>query len=188
MLQVLKLRKALLLPLVGLLAFALLFSVLLPHNPPTLEEAKAFRDQHREDMDTVVDYLLSLETDHAFISRELKRDPGKVFYDFEWHDIASKDVKDSVRRLWRAGCTIMEKDEASNTVSFMIWSRSAGQADVTLAFTIDGQGEPKTEFQIAHEEMGDGWFYCYDDYEEYRSHPSSYAQFQPKDVAESALA
>lgn len=188
MLQVLKLRKALILPLVGLLALALCLFALLPQKPPTVEEAKAFLDADRDDIDTVADYLLSLETDHAVISKQLDSDPGKVFYDFELHDIASKDVKDSVRRLWRAGCTIMEKDEASNTVSFMTWSRSAGQADVTLAFTIDGQGEPKTEFQISHEAMGDGWFYCYDDYEEYRSHPSSYAQFQPKDVAESALA
>lgn len=174
-------RDVLLLPLVLLLVLALLLSALLlpPQEPPTLAQAKVYLDHYRQDVDTVADYLMSLETDNAFISKQLNNDPGKVFYDFEWHDIASSDVKASVRHLWRAGCTIMEKDEASNTVSFMIWSRTAGQVDVTLAFTIDGEGEPKTEFQISHEAMGDGWFYCFDDYEEYRSHPSDYAQFQP---------
>lgn len=181
MLQMLNPRSVLLLPLVLLLVLVMLLSALLlpAQEPPTLAWAKVFLDHNREDIDTVADYLLRLETDHAFISKKLNGNPGKVFYDSEWHDIASKDVKDSVRRLWRAGCTIMEKDEASNTLSFMIWSRSAGQADVTLAFTIDGQGEPKTEFQIAHEEMGEGWFWCFDDYETYRAHPSDYAQFQP---------
>lgn len=150
-------------------------------DPPSPAEAREFLDRHREDIDLVTAYLLELDADYAFISKSLLKNPGKVFYAFETHDISSKEVVAAVRRLWRAGCTVMKKDDQNDnhTLSFMLWSRTMGSVDCGIAFVIGGEGTPKTAFQTMHEEIGDGWFYYYDDYEAYRSHPSQYADDQP---------
>lgn len=141
--------------------------------PPSIEEAGAFLEQNRKDIDTVVDYLKGLEFNSVFID---KRD-GTIFYNFEHHAIFS-EIETGVRNLWDAGCTHISKDAAQeiNTISIEIWYRTIGDEDCGIACTIDGQGTPKTAFQIYCELIDDGWYYFHDDYEEYRSHLSQYAQ------------
>ena len=160
----------------------LLSTCVLLNDPPSPAEARKFLDRNRQDIETVVEYLMSLECDEATISKPLNRDPGKVFYEFELHDISSKEVVASIKRLWRAGCTIARKDNQgeNNTISFMIWSRTRGQIECGIAMTINGHGIPKTVFQTKYEEIGDGWFYYFDDFEEYRSHSLQYAEYQPQ--------
>lgn len=153
------------------LAF-LLAGCSLRNNGLTVEEAKAFLAEHRADIDLVVDYLKEPECDSALVDKGKE----KVFYAFEWHDISSENVITSLRRLWAAGCKTIYRDE--NTISFEIWRRTRGDVDCGIACTIDGQGAPKTQYQIRCEEIGDGWFYYYDDYEEYRQDPSKYEKNQ----------
>lgn len=141
-------------------------------EPPSKEEATAFLMQHREDIDTVVEYLSELEFSYAYIE-----DDERVFYDLGWHIIPSNNVNTSVHRLQLSGCTKINKK--ANTISFQIWSRTMGSVDCGIACTIGGQGTPKTEFQIYCEDLGNGWFYYIDDYEEYRAHPTKYEENQP---------
>ena len=159
--------------LIGIIIAILLISVdSYGLEQPSEEDAAAFLMQHREDIDTIVDYLKELEFSDAFIE-----DEKEIFYDLGWHDIPSNGVNTSVYRLRLSGCTKINKK--ANTISFQIWSRAIGSVDCGIACIIDGQGTPKTEFQIYCEELGDGWFYYYDDYEEYRAHPSQYEKNQP---------
>lgn len=144
-------------------------------DPPTAEEAKAFLTRHRDDIGIVVEYLKDLDQDDASIKYIYNH--GTVFYDYVDHDVSSKEVTASLRRLWFAGCTTIGKND--NTISFMIWTHIIYDVDCGIACTIDGQGTPKTEFQTKLKQIGDGWFYYYDDYEEYRAHPSKYEENQP---------
>ena len=165
-----------------LTAILLLSACSFRDDPPSADEARRFLNENREDIDRLVEYMMSMEYDDIFISKPLNRNPGKVFYEFEWHDISSKEVIASVRGLWRAGCTIIQKDDQNenNTIFFMIWQPMWGERDCGIAITINGHGTPKTQFQTRHAEIGDGWFYYFNDYEEYRIHPSQYAEYQPK--------
>ena len=155
-----------------LLSVALLFVIVscnFRFEPPSAEEAKAFLSRHREDIDIIVNYLKELEYDSAFI--DVDKDSGRIFYEFDWHEIPSVNVKNSIYRLRISGCCQISKDakQEINTISFMIWTRTMGSVDCGIACTMNGQGKPKTEFQVSCEEIGDGWFYYYDDYEEYRT-------------------
>ncbi len=157
--------------LIGIIIAILLISVdLFSLEQPSKEDAAVFLMQHRDDIDSIVDYLRELEVSDAYI------DDKGILYELDWHDIPSK-VNTSVHRLRLSGCTDIHKE--ANTISFQIWSRTMGSVDCGIACTIDGQGTPKTWFQIYHEELGDGWFYYYDDYEEYRAYPSQYEENQP---------
>lgn len=150
-----------------LLSLTLLFVGCNVHfDMPSEEDAKAFLSRHRTDIDAIVEYLKEVEHDSAFI--DVDKDSGKVFYDFDWHEISSENVKDSIHRLKIDGCCLISKDaeQEINTISLMIWTM--GSVDCGIACTMNGQGKPKTEFQVSCEEIGDGWFYFYDDYEEYR--------------------
>ena len=161
-----------------LVSIALLFAgCSFRYEPLSSEEAKAFLTRHWEDIDIIVDYLKELEYDSAFV----EKDNEKIFYEFEWHDISLEEVNTSIHRLWIDGCTGISKNDMQeiNTISFKIWSRTMGSVDCGIACTIDGQGMPKTEFQTCCEEIGNGWFYYYDDYEEYRTNPSKYEENQP---------
>ena len=151
---------------VWLLMALLLSGCSLRNDGPTAEEAKAFLSGHREEIDLVVDYLKELGYDSILI------DKGKeeAFYEFEWHDISSENVITSLNSLWAAGCRSIYKDD--NTISFEIWCRTRGDVDCGIACTINRRGAPKTQYQTRCEEIGDGWFYYYDDYEEYRKDPS----------------
>lgn len=153
------------------LSIALLLAFCFLRNEgPTAEKAKAFLTRHREDIEVVVDYLKELECDSASVDKGRE----KAFYKFEWHDILSEKMNTSLQRLWAAGCRTIYKDD--NTISFEIWGRTRGDVDCGIACTIDGRGMPKTQFQIRCEELEDGWFYYYDDYEEYRKDPSKYEE------------
>ena len=143
-----------------------------PSEPLSADEAKEFLTQHREDIDTIVDYLKELEYKSVFIDADNK----KIFYDFEYHDISSWNVNACIHRLWIDGCIEISKNDTQerNAISFDIWRKIIGSEDCGIACTIDGQGMPKTEFQTYCEEIDDGWYYYYDDYEEYRKNPSKY--------------
>lgn len=152
-----------------LLLLALLLSgCSLRSDGPTAEDAKAFLSGYREEIDLVVDYLKELGNDSVLIHK------GKAFYEFEWHDISSENIIASLHRLGAAGCRSIYNDD--NTISFEIWRRTRGDVDCGIACTTDRQGAPKTQYQTRCEEIGDGWFYYYDDYEEYRKDPSKYEE------------
>ena len=139
-------------------------------KPLPAEKVKEFLTRHREDIDIVVDYLKELEYDSAFAARDWG-EPEKIFYEFEWHDISSEKVRTSIRNLWRAGCTHISKEkDRGNTIYLTLWNRIKESANCGIACTIDGEGYPKTEFQISCEEIEEGWFYYYCNYEFYRSH------------------
>lgn len=153
------------------IAFSLLLALLLSgcflrNDGPTAEEAKAFLSGSREEIDLVVGYLKELGYDSVFIDKG----KDKAFYEYEWHDISSENIIASLHRLWAAGCRSIYKDD--NTISFETWRRTRGDVDCGIACTTDRQGAPKTQYQTRCEEIGDGWFYYYDDYEEYRKDPS----------------
>lgn len=159
--------------LILLLAFALLLSgcTVDRSDPPSTEDAKAFLEHHKDDIDIIVEYLRGLKADLASISNA----NGTIFYEFENHDIESKNVKMSIRHLWSAGCKSICKNDrrGNNSISIEIWCRTIGDVDCGIACTIDGQGTPKTEFQIECEKIAEDWFYYFDDYEEYRNHPTT---------------
>lgn len=136
----------------------------------TAEDAKAFLSGYREELDLVIDFLKELGNDSVFIEKGKE----KAVYEFEGHDISSENVVASLRLLWAAGCRSIYKDD--NTISFEIWRRTRGDVDCGIACTIDRQGAPKTQYQTRCEEIGDGWFYYYDDYEEYRKDSSKYEE------------
>jgi len=155
-----------------IIAILLIFVDSLGPFQPSEEDAAAFLMKHREDIDTVVDYLKELE----YSSAHIEDDKG-IFYDLGWHDISSDEVHASVHRLRLSRCKRIDKE--ANTIRFELWTRTIGGSDCGLACTVDGQGTPKTHYQIYHEDLGDGWFYFYDEYEEYRAHPSQYEENQP---------
>ena len=167
--------------LIPVLLFALFLFSFSRREPPSSADQREFLDQHREDIDLLVAYLMDLEYEDVFMDKRLNHDPGKVFYELAYHDISSPEVEAGVRRLWRAGCLKIRKDDRgeNNTIFFELWSRTVGGENCGIALTINGQGTPKTEFQILHEEIGDGWFYVYNDDEEYRCHPKQYEENQP---------
>lgn len=150
----------------------------LNYYPPSSEDAHTFLTLHRGDIDIVVNYLKELECDSAYISKV----DGKVFYELEWHETDSGEVKGSIRRLWASGCSYICLDNKyeNNTVSFVIWDRTAGDVSCGIACSVEGQTTPKTSYQVSCEEIEDGWFYYYSDYEEYRKHPSEYSEYQPR--------
>ncbi len=123
----------------------------------------------------MISYLKELECDSTLI----KQNNGQIIYEFDDHDIASAEVRFSISRLWRAGCKRIWKDKEANTISFELWYRTMGEVDCGIACTFDNQSTPKTAFQVCCEEVGDGWYYYFDDYEEYRAHPSDYEENQP---------
>lgn len=146
-------------------------------EPPSSAEAKEFLTKHRDEIDCVVEYLKELDCDDAWIHGG----GGSIFYEFDDHLISSAKVRSSVRKLWLAGCSDISKDDENenNTISFTFFSRTRGSIDCEIACTINGSGAPKTQFQIYREEIGDGWYYVYNDYEEWRCHPKQYEEFQP---------
>ena len=153
----------------------------LRYYPPTEEKAGTWLEKHRKDVDIVANYLKGLEYDDAFFHKSWNDDNTAVWYEFEWHYVPSEEVRKSVRRLWRAGCLSIDKndDTNANTIYFMIFSRTIGGVDCGIACTIDGHGTPKTQCQIRHEQIDNGWFYVYNGYEEWRRNPSQYEENQP---------
>lgn len=144
-----------------------------PFTPPSPEDADAFLKNYQSDIDAVVNYLESIDTedDSLYLNR---RYGTMVSYEFQDHDILSADVRASIQRLWSAGCEIISMQKDNNTVRFEIWSRTMGDVGCGISRTLDGQGFPKVQFQTKCEPISDGWFYYYTDYEEYRSNRSKY--------------
>lgn len=139
------------------------------YDPPGLEDADAFLKSNRQEIDTVANYLKTIETDYAYIGNV-----ATVFYEFKDHDILSENVRTSLQNLWSAGCKRITMEKADNTVYFEIWNRTRGGVSCGISCTLDGQGFPKAELQTACEPISGGWFYYYSDYEEYRKSPSKY--------------
>ena len=147
-------------------------------EPPSASEVKEFLMQNREDIDIVANYLKELECEGAFITKNDRT----IFYEFSNHEISSKKVSTSLRNLWRAGCLRISKNDrqGENTIYFELWHTTVESSDCGIACTINGRGKPKTEFQVSCEQLEEEWFYCYDNYEEYRTHPSNYGENQPE--------
>lgn len=164
--------------LIALFAFILLLSGC-AFNPPSAEDAKVFLTQNQSEIDVIVEYLRGLNADSVLISNA----SGTIFYDFEDHEIESNGVQASIRHLWGAGCKSIYKSDRNNAISFEIWYQSVGGEDCGIACTIDGQGVPKTEYQIRCELITDNWFYYFDDYEEYRKHPTA----EPVDTVDGSM-
>ena len=140
------------------------------YDPPTTEDVDAFLKSNRQDMETVVDYLQSLDADFA----AMDKNETTVFYDFEDHAIAQEDVINSLRCLWRAGCEHNSLNVHENTVYFETWYRTRGDVGCGIARTLNGRGFPKVQFQTECRPISDGWFYYFTDYEKYRTAPSRY--------------
>ncbi len=139
-------------------------------DPPLLEDADLFLKNNQHDLDVVVNFLKTIDADHAFISRY----ETTVFYEFEDHEIISDEVRTSLRNLWSAGCLTISINHSNNTVFFEIWKRTIGDVSGGVSCTLDGHGYPKAEFQTECTPISNGWFYYLADYEEYRKSPSKY--------------
>ena len=161
------------------LLFILLIAVFLTgcmksYNPPSSEDADIFLKDNRDDIDVIVDYLQSIETENDSVFFNFSITKETVFYDFEDHDILSDDVKTSLRYLKSNGCEVISMHKDDNTIYFEIWHRTMGDVGCGIACTLDGQGFPKVQFQTECKPISDGWFYYYTDYEAYRIDPSKY--------------
>lgn len=145
-----------------------------PYYPPTQEDADSFLKDNRDDIDVIVNYLQSIETegDSAFFNFGIAKDT--VFYEFEDHDILSEGVKTCLHHLRSNGCEHISMHKDDNTIYFEIWHRTMGDVGCGIACTLDGQGFPKVQFQTECKPISDGWFYYYTDYEAYRIDPSKY--------------
>lgn len=144
------------------------------YYPPSSEDADLFLKNNRNDIDVIVNYLQTIETedDSAFFNFGITKDT--VFYELEDHDIPSDDVKTSLRHLKSNGCVDISMHKDDNTIYFEIWHRTMGDVGCGIARTLDGQGFPKVQFQTECKPISDGWFYYYTDYEAYRIDPSKY--------------
>ena len=141
-------------------------------QPPSPQDADAFLNTNRQDMDIIADFLIHIDTEHDLVF--IDRDKTTVFFEFKQNDILSEDAKDALKRLRHAGCGSISLHKRDNTISFMIWSRTMGSVDCNIARTLDGEGLPVVQFQTECIPISDGWYYCYADYEAYRINPSKY--------------
>lgn len=157
-----------------LLIVAFMTGCMKSFNPPSIEDTDSFLKDNRDDIDVIVDYLQSIETedDSVFFNFSITKDT--VFYDFEDHDILSDDVKTSLRHLKSNGCEVISMHKDDNTIYFEIWHRTMGDVGCGIARTLDGQGFPKVQFQTECKPISDGWFYYNTDYEAYRIDTSKY--------------
>lgn len=139
-------------------------------DPPKPETVATFLENNQHDLDAVVDYLKNLDTDHAYIHKYAET----VFYEFEYHEIVSDEIKICLQHLWEAGCDDITIENRDNTVYFELWSRTRGGVSCGISCTLNGHGLPKAEYQTECTPISNGWFYYLSDYEEHRKNPSKY--------------
>lgn len=154
--------------LVIIVAFAL--CIVLPGcntERPTSSDMTSSLLSNREHYETLTKYLNELQFDYVSI----RSDDGTVFYGFSDHEIESDIVRASICSLWKNGCEFVCKDatNGNNTIWFQLWHRTRGGLDCGIACTIDGTGTPSVEFQTELEEIDEGWYYYFSDYEKYRT-------------------
>ena len=109
-------------PTIVLTLIVLLSGCSLRLSPPSSEDAKEFLYQNKEGIEVIVDYLMNLRFNSAFIDK----DDGTIFYNYEYHDIPSEEIRSCIRSIWQAGCTKIKKEDVQeiNTISFEIWHRT----------------------------------------------------------------
>ena len=142
-------------------------------KPPAAEEIDSFVTEHREEIRTVNDYMLSLESDTAII--DSRNGPvllltGSYYYDREERTIEDDALREALRVLWKNGCrSIYKEKKYNNLIQYEMWSRAIGQAWCGFVYAIDTERLPKVQYQTELTPLSEeGWYYFFCDYEEWR--------------------
>lgn len=137
---------------------------------PEAEDMEAMLAEHRESIETVLDYLLAESKSYILIE-----DTGGTMLTgtatspLSDTAIEKTEVLDCVRELFEAGCRSITKDLQSNAVVFEFWHRSSGDVSCGIVYAADGETTPAVEFLTKREPLSeDGWYFYQADYEQWR--------------------
>lgn len=137
--------------------------------PPSLERVNNVYSEYKEEITTVVNYLINTEYDTVLITDT----SGKMsVYSYQWSDIYFQDreisdqkTKTAVARLFDQGI-VKSFDRSYGEIQIRIWTRK--EVYCYIAYRGDGavpSVEHATEIMPMDEE---GWYYVIADYNEWR--------------------
>ena len=131
-------------------------------DPPNIEIAQQYFQEHYEDLCHVAEYLQTID--------------GKVYVDYRgrrldnWYDVdIPDDVLSCIKRLRgnRSRILISKND---NTIRISLWLPTMRDASSGFAYSINGTDLPEVEHTVEMMPLDKrGWYYYIEDFNQWRS-------------------
>lgn len=147
-----------------LLVISLVLTGCVKEEPPSIDVVQQYFQDNRDDIQVVVDYMLSTNYEYIVI----KSDDGSIWADYEETAIHSENVQRSLKNLLNTGYFLKFK-KWENTIDIMCWMAFVVEIDCGIAYTINGVDEPEIEYATEMIPLNEnGWYYYVSDYEQWR--------------------
>ena len=135
-------------------------------EPPSAEEVDQFVEKHKEEIESVNDYLLELGDLDASISHK----DGSILVELEHQKIENETVRKAIRTLWRNGCIWITKYTSDNAITYTIWKRTYDEAEGGFVYAIDLTKLPDVQFRTELTPLSQaGWYYYLAEYNKWRA-------------------
>ena len=138
-------------------------------KPPSIDQIEKLYLKNESDFRSVSDFLTGLPSDSVYIGD----DSGIIHADLTDQQIADPLIVDSLRRLWKAGCSSIYMNRSCNAITFVLWKTElVGDAEAGVLYAIDAdEGKaPAAQYLTELQPMTGAWYYYIADYEEWRTH------------------
>ena len=138
-------------------------------NPPPIDRVEKLYLKFESDFLSVSNYLTSIPADSAYITDV----SGEIRIDLTDQQISDPLIVDSLRHLWRAGCSSISMDRSDNSIKFVIWkTKQIGDAEAGILYAIDTDDskDVTTQYLTELQPITGAWYYYVADYEEWRTH------------------
>ena len=145
------------------------WNVLFP--PFTVTDAESYLDRHKNELNTLAEFLLNTESDSYTIHSAY----GTAIGDMKRIEITDETVLSCLRELYSDKCIRIGKDTAKNCIDVEICTR--GDITYGLLYAIDPSRMPEAWFMTDIISLSDDqWFYYEADYNQWRVEKSENSQ------------
>lgn len=132
--------------------------------PPSVAMVQDCYREHAEDIQTIVDFLSSLEYEDIYITDN----NGKMLADLTRIQIEDQSVSNAIDRILDSKA-YQHINKNGNTISLLQWK---GIRDIGcgIAYSVNGTNSPEIEFVTQLTPLSDdGWYYYVSDYNTWRN-------------------
>lgn len=158
-----KLRRLLVICILGLLTIGLLFGCC-AEGKPGIEAAEEYLNRDLDDLQRIIQWMQSTK----YKSIAFWRNENFMLAELE-HLSIDESIRPTLNRLYKNGYQFISMRIEENTVVFKYWSRTIGGRSCGLAYVLDGENLPEVQFMTESKPLSvKGWYYYFSDYEEWR--------------------
>lgn len=138
-------------------------------NTPDVESVEEHFRSNQEDIQIVVDFLVSMEHPSVYINTT----DSTVLVDLERIEIEDEKVNAAIKQLLEDSIFDTKQyynfaDKTRNAIHFGLWCSAQG-VECGVAYSINGEDLPLSQFCTEIVPLSEpGWYYYVDDYNEWR--------------------